>query len=162
LIETLNKFGLKIIATANLQRVNFLDVTIDLTDGTHKPYRKPNDDPLYINQLSNHPPAITRQLPSAINKRINKLSCNKQTFDASAPLYNNALKQSNFDTTLTYEQITNEENTDNGTQRRNRQRNTIWYNPPYSKNIKTNIGQRFLQLIDKHFPTSNKLHKIFN
>ena len=29
-------------------------------------------------------------------------------------------------------------------------------------NVKTNIGQRFLQLLDKHFPPSNKLHKIFN
>ena len=38
----------------------------------------------------------------------------------------------------------------------------MWYNSPYSKNVKTNIGQRFLQLIDKHFPPSNKLHKIFN
>ena len=34
--------------------------------------------------------------------------------------------------------------------------------PPYSKNVKSNIGKQFLQLIDKHFPPSNKLHKIFN
>ena len=70
-----------------------------------------------------------------------------------------------YNATLTYEQFTSNENSDsNRTQRRNRQRNTmsIWYNPPYSKNVKTNIGQRFLQLIDKHFPPSNKLHKIFN
>ena len=164
LIETFNKFGLKITATANLRRVNFLDVTLDLTDGTYKPYRKPNDEPLYINRLSNHPPAIVNQLPSSINKRINKLLCNKQTFDASSQLYNDALRRSNFDATLAYEQSTSDENNSdkNRTQRRNRQRNTIWYNPPYSKNVKTNIGQRFLQLIDKHFPPSNKLHKIFN
>ena len=35
-------------AEANLHVVNFLDVTFDLTTGKHKPYRKPNDDPLYI------------------------------------------------------------------------------------------------------------------
>ena len=69
----------------------------------------------------------------------------------------------NFNATLTYERFTSNENSDsNRTQRRNRQRNTIWYNPPYSKNVKTNIGQRFLQLIDKHFFHSNKLHKIFH
>ena len=163
LTETFSKFGLKITATANLRRVNFLDITLDLTNGTYKPYRKPNDEPLYINRLSNHPPAIVKQLPSSINKRINKLSCNKQTFDDSSQLYNDALRQSNFNATLTYEQFTSNENSDsNKAQRRNRQRNTIWYNPPYSKNVKTNIGQRFLQLIDKHFPSSNKLHKIFN
>ena len=139
-------------------------MTLDLTDGTYQPYRKPDDEPLYINRLSNHLPAVVNQLHSSINKRINKLSCNKQTFDASSQLYNDALRQSNFDATRTYEQPTCDENNSdsNRTQRRNRQRNTIWYNLPYSKNVKTNILQRFLQLIDKHFPPSNKLNKVFN
>ena len=38
----------------------------------------------------------------------------------------------------------------------------IWYNPPYSANIKTNIGKTFLNLIKKHFPKTHKLHKIFH
>ena len=48
------------------------------------------------------------------------------------------------------------------TRRKNRKRNIIWFNPPYNKNVKTNIGKIFLKLVDKHFPKSNKLHKIFN
>ena len=32
--------------------------------------------------------------------------------------------------------------------RKNRQRNILWYNPPFSKNISTNIGHRFLALVD--------------
>ena len=28
--------------------------------------------------------------------------------------------------------------------------------------MKTNVAQRFLKLLDKHFPRSSKLHKIFN
>jgi hypothetical protein len=165
LIQIFGNFGLKITAEANLRRVNFLDITFDLTDGTYKPYRKPNNDPLYINRSSNHPPSILRQLPTSVNKRINKLSCDKTTFDAAAPLYNDALKRSNFHTNLTYEPNANNQTNNsnsNETQRRNRQRNTIWYNPPYSKNVSSNIGQNFLQLLDKHFPPSNKLHKIFN
>ena len=46
------QFGLKITAEANLHVVNFLDVTFDLNNGKFKPYRKPNDDPLYINRHS--------------------------------------------------------------------------------------------------------------
>ena len=46
--------------------------------------------------------------------------------------------------------------------RRNRPQNIIWYNPPYSKKVETNIGKRFLSVIDLHFPKSNPLHKIFN
>ena len=44
------QFGLKITAEANLHVVNFLDVTFDLNNGKFKPYRKPNDDLLYINR----------------------------------------------------------------------------------------------------------------
>ncbi len=64
------QFGLKITAEANLHVVNFFDVTFDLNNGKFKPYRKPNDDPLYINRHSNHPPSIIKQLPTSINKRM--------------------------------------------------------------------------------------------
>ena len=37
-----------------------------------------------------------------------------------------------------------------------------YFNPPYSKNVKTNIGGRFLKLIDKCFPKYHPLHKIVN
>jgi len=46
--------------------------------------------------------------------------------------------------------------------KRNRKRNIIWFNPPYNKTVSTNIARTFLQLVDIHFPKSNKLHKIFN
>ena len=47
--------------------------------------------------------------------------------------------------------------------RKNRQRNNIlWYNPPFSRNVSTNIGHKFLSLVDKHFPKDHKLRKIFN
>ncbi len=130
----------------NQLTTNFLDLTFDLTNGTYKPYRKPNDEPLFVNRLSNHPPFVIRQLPASVNTRINSLSCDRETFDNAAPLYNDALRRSNFETMLTYE-----EPSTNST-RRNRQRKIIWYNPPYSRNVETNIQRNFLQLIDKHFP----------
>ena len=121
--KALKQLGLKITAESNLHVVNFLDVTFDLSTGKYKPYRKPNDDPLYI---------ILRQLPTSINKRISTLSSDKQTFEDAAPAYQNALGQSNFSHKLEY--------TPHGTQRprRNRQRIVIWFNPPFSKNVKTN------------------------
>ncbi len=48
------------------------------------------------------------------------------------------------------------------TRPRNRQRNIIWYNPTFSKNVSTNIGQIFLKIIDEEFPAGHPLHKIFN
>ena len=90
--------------------------------------------------MSNHPPSIICELSGSIDQRIYKLWSNENTFDATAPIYNEALEQSNFNT----------------------QRNVIWFNTSYSKNIKTNIARNFLQLIDKHFPPNNKLYKLFN
>ena len=66
------------------------------------------------------------------------------------------MKHSNFNTQLKYEPNMHAET------HHRRQCNVIWYNPPYSKNVKTNITWDFLQLIDKHFPPNNKLHKLFN
>ena len=45
---------------------------------------------------------------------------------------------------------------------RSRVRRIPWFNPPYSKNIKTRKGQQFLRLIDRHFPVGSKLYKLFN
>ena len=127
LTRAFNDLGLNITTLTNQQSTNFLDVTFDLTNNSYKPYRKPDNEPLYINHSSNHPPHILRELPKSINKRINALSCDRQTFDQSAPTYSDALSKSNFNVQLEYEQQNNTR------KRHNRQRNVLWYNPPYSK-----------------------------
>ncbi len=139
------QFGLKITAEANLHVVNFLDVTFDLNNGKFKPYRKPNADPLYINRHSNHPSSIIKQLLTSINKRISAHSADEHTFHESAPIYQNALRHSNFDYKPDYMKQAPQKT------RRNRQRNIIWFNPPFSKNVKTNIARNFLCPIDKYF-----------
>ena len=40
-------------------------------------------------------------------------------------------------------------------------RKVTCFNPPFSKNITTRVGQKFLNLIDKHFPVGSKLRKVF-
>ena len=49
-----------------------------------------------------------------------------------------------------------------GKKRRRKPRNVIYFNPPYSKTVKTNVIKLFLSLIDKHFPKGHKFHKCFN
>ena len=115
--------------------VNKLDVTFNLKNGLYYPYRKPNDQPQYINTKSSHPPRIIKHLPKAISRRVSEISCNKNEFDKAIPIYEDALTSSGHITTLTYSN-----NKSSTRQRGNRQRNIIWYNPPYNKNVKTNIG----------------------
>ena len=150
-----DEFQLKITAEITYQSVNFLDITLNLHDESYYPYRKPNNDPLFIDSRSNHPPNITKQLPSSINKRISQLSSDQGAFLNSVPLYEAALQRSNYRTKFHY-------TPDDHPNNRSRTRNVIWFNPPFSKNVRTNVGRDFLNLIDKHFPKSNPLHKIFN
>ena len=52
--------------------------------------------------------------------------------------------------------------TTTATNKRKRQRNIIWFNPPFSKNAQTNIGREFLNLIENCFPPNHKLRTLFN
>ena len=60
--------------------VNFLDVTMD-TDGTHKPYKKPNTKITYVSKASNHPPSITKNIPKSIGRRLNTISNSEVEFN---------------------------------------------------------------------------------
>ena len=70
-------FNLIITCETNLKAVNFLEVTLNLTTGKYQPYNKPDNNPLYINILSNRPPNIIKNLPENISKRINTLSADE-------------------------------------------------------------------------------------
>ena len=154
--KTFKAMGLKITILTNLKTVNFLDITLNLNNGKYYPYRKPNDNPMYIHTQSNHPPSIIKNISSAIGRRISDISSDEHIFNQAAPLYQNALKTSGHKENITYTSTPTQKN------KKNRNRNTIWFNPPYSKNVATNVGKRFLNLIAKHFPADSKLHKIFN
>ena len=77
IVKLFKDSGLDITIDVNADEVNFLDVTFSLSNGRYKPYSKPNNEILYINKQSNHPPTILRQLPSMIEKRISDLSFSK-------------------------------------------------------------------------------------
>ena len=83
--------GLKVTAEVNKKVVNFLDVTLDLTTGRHKPYMKPNTTPLYVSSLSNHPPTIIKNIPLEVNRRLCKLSSTEEDFLAAVEPYQAAL-----------------------------------------------------------------------
>ena len=43
-----------------------------------------------------------------------------------------------------------------------RRRNILWFNPPFSETVKTNIGKQFFLILAECFPKENPLSKIFN
>ncbi len=98
---------LRITADISHQIVNYLDITLNLSDETYASYMKPNSVPLYIHCNSNTPPTIIKQIPKSINKRISSLSANNSSFESTAPVYREALKSINYKDPFTYHPSTN-------------------------------------------------------
>ena len=95
-------------------------------------------------------------LPFSINERLSKNSSNETIFNISKIDYEKALKESGYKPVdLKYAKITEK-------RYHNRNRKIIWFNPPFNKDVSTSVAKKFLDLLDKHFPKSAKLHKIFN
>ena len=92
-----------------------------------------------------------------ISERLSNNSSNEEIFNASKYEYETALKNSGYhQTKLIFSKK------EQGKQKRIRKRNIIWFNPPFSRNVTTNVAKRFFNLLDIHFPKLNKLRKIFN
>ena len=79
--------GLNITTEINMIETDFLDVKLNIAIHQHRPFRKPGDLPTYINVLSNHPPAIIKEVSKMIEKRISKLSSTKEIFDEEIRIY---------------------------------------------------------------------------
>ena len=156
--KVFNENGLQVTVEANKKVVQYLDVELNLNDETFKPYIKPNDSPLYVNIDSNHPPSILKNIPKAINKRLSQLSSNEDMFASVAPVYQAALNKAGYKHKLEYQQSDSAQ----AKKSRCRSRKVTWFNPPFSKSVKTRVGDEFFKLISKHFPKSNPLSKIIN
>ena len=155
------KHNLKITIEANKKLVEFLDLYLDLDKEEYGPFMKPNSKPVYVNAGSNHPPRVLDNIPKGVNKRLSMISANKSIFDKAAPPYQAALNEAGYSHQLEYEEIESESE-NSKKDKKNRKRKIIWFNPPFSKSVKTKVGKEFLNLVRKHFPKGNPLNKIFN
>jgi hypothetical protein len=156
LCNIFREHGLRITIEANKKVVNFLDVTLNLTNGNFKPYIKTDNHPQYVHSKSNHPPSIISNIPASINKRLSDISCDAATFEQATPMCQAALERSGYSYQLSYRP------TEPRRISRKRHRKITWYNPPFSRNVATNIGKEFLTIIDRVFHRQHPLHKIFN
>ena len=127
--------GLKITIEANLKSVNFLDVNFNLETGIFKSFIKPNDIPLYVDKSSNHPPGILKNIPKSVNNRLSKINANEEVFMQASTIYQEALKKSGYDYKLNFNPPV-----ENQTKKSKRKRNILWFHPPYSQHVQTNIG----------------------
>ena len=156
-LQFFSAYNLKVTIEANLKVVNFLDITLDLEREIYMPYMKENHTPVYVDVQSNHPPLVLKNIPLGVNRRLSKLSANKEIFDKACPPYQEALRKSGHQHILKFDPPEASK-----PKKRLRKKKVTWFNPPYSTHVKTNVGKEFLKLVDTAFPPSNPLHKLFN
>ena len=153
------KNDMKIETIVHKKAVEFLDIKMCLETGTTRPYKKPTDTLSYVHTSSNHPISVIRSVPKTVETRLSMLSSTREIFEEEEKIpYEEALKMSGHQVSLKYQPQEQEVTR----KKRARKKKVIYFCPPYSKDVKTNIGARFLKLIDKHFPKGSELSKIIN
>ena len=124
-------------------------MTLNLNDGSFKPYHKPDDSIHYINKESNHPLNLIKHLPASVEKRLLNHSSDKKIFKKSAIYHEDTSNETRYINKLVYHAL-NARN--QGNKNKNCERSVIWFNPPNCLNVTTRIGQSFLPLMDTNFP----------
>ena len=76
---------------------------------------------------------------------MSEISSNEEIFKQSVPIYEKPLKDSGFNDKCVYNKEKITLNEQDG--KKKRKRKIIWFNPPYSSTVKTNVGKLFLRLV---------------
>ena len=118
ILKVFKDCGLRIKIQVNLRIVNFLDVQLNLDSSTCQPYRKPDNNPVYVNKNYNQPTTVLKQLPKSIEKRISDILSNENVFTQSIPTYQDAFRKSGFTEQLKY--IASDNDRENNTEEKKR------------------------------------------
>ena len=103
------------------------------------------------------PPNIIKHVPASIETRLSNLSSTEILFKESTTHYKDNLRQSGCNKKVKCKL------TDTNHQKHSKhKRKIIWFNPPFSKNISTDIRKSLLGLLDLHFPKNHIYNSIFN
>ena len=137
--------------------VDFLDVVLNLDDGSHPPYVKPNTKTCYVSTSSNHPEVIIKKIQEGVCKRLSNNSSDADKFYSHSAHFDNALKEAGHQGNMKYVEKSSEEG-----RKKTRKRKVIWFNPPWCKSVRTNVAGTFLRLVRKHFGKGTPLYHLFN
>ena len=140
------QLGLKITASANMTVVDFLDVTFDIRKKEFKPFSKPGNPLLYVHAKSNHPPAVTKEIPHSIQTRLSNISSSKEVFDNAKLEYQRALAGCRLPNKPAN---TNPTPRAVATESENEKETFYGSIPPFSKSVQTNIKAQFFDILEK-------------
>lgn len=151
---------MKIVIQMNKTVIDYLDVTMNLTDGSFKPFIKPNSHISYVHSQSDHWNTVLKHIPLHIENRLNSLSSTEPNFASVKDAYQNALKQAGYNHVLRWHEKDVHQSI-NQTKRK-RKKTICYFNPPFSRIIKTNLGKEYIRLVKKWFMSNPSMKSEFN
>ena len=98
--------------------------------------------------------SVLNQIPIGVEDRLCKLSANEEMFNRSAEPYQAALENAGYDYKIKFTERAH-------SNKKCRKRKIIWLYPLFHKGVATNIGKKFLTILNEYFPKGHKLYKIF-
>ena len=143
LIKIFKDQKLKITTESGKTGTDYLNLYLDLKNNCYRQWKKPNNIPIYVNRQSSHPPNCLNQIPKMIEKMISRNSSSEIEFEKVKHEYQSSLTNSGYNHILSFNPCTSEKK-----KKHTRYREEIFFNPPWGANVKTDIGARFLKLID--------------
>ena len=82
-----------------------------------KPFKKENNELLYVNAHSNHPPMILKNIPLGIENTLSILSSTEQIFEDNIKYFQEALKCSGDEHNLNSKEKNNNKKKDEGSEK---------------------------------------------
>ena len=123
------------MAESNLRIINYLDVTLNLNDGSFRPCDKPNDIIQYINKEFNYPPNLIKHLPGSNEKRLSNNSFDDKIFQESAIYYEDTLNKAGYLDKVVYHAPSS---SNQKSKNKNCQGNILWFNLRCRKSVTKN------------------------
>ena len=122
-----------------------LIISCDFVTFSREIVKNPSENPETppSTSISNHPPAVKKNIPQNVENRLNMLSCIETVFNQAKPRCTQS-KRIHSRTQVQDSFLEYNRNTNNRKNRR-RGRRTFWFNPPWDARVATDVGAKFLQ-----------------
>ena len=78
------------------EKLTYLDIEVNLHEGTYRPFKKLNNNSKYLNRDSDHPTKVIESVPRRVAHRINMLCSNNEILTNVKREYENDLKSQGY------------------------------------------------------------------
>ena len=130
-IRIFQQEDLKVTTECNSKCIDFLDIIMDLSNDSTRPFIKPNANTKYVSTSSSHPPAILKSIPDGVSRRLSTISSSKELFSQELHHYQSAMNRAGHKEKLSFKVLDDIVEKESN----KRTRDVIWFNPPWSSNV---------------------------